>query len=108
MATKAIESVQKKLDAAQERVKQLKARQAAMLARQRAKEAEERRKRETRQKILIGAYILKHRTDDEIRQMLNNYLEQDRDRELFGLPPLNHDRDGNITNVINPSQATDA
>lgn len=99
MATKAIESVQKKLDAAQEKVKQLKARQAAMLARQRAKETRERRTRETRQKILIGAYILKHRSDDEIRQMLNSYLEEDRDRELFGLPPLNRN---------SPAQVTDA
>ena len=107
MATKSIQSVQQQLEAAQERVKQLKAKQQALKARERAKEAKERRTRETRQKILIGAYIQKHHTDDEIRKMLDTFLEEDRDRELFGMKPkLNHIRDSGNTNVINTSQAT--
>ena len=57
-------------------------------------ESTEQRKLETRRKILAGAWIL-HRidqdTDDRLRLMLmqglDDFLERDKDRALFNLPP---------------------
>ena len=57
-------------------------------------ESTEQRKRDTRRKILAGAWILHsidQDTDDRLRLMLmqglDEFLERDNDRELFGLPP---------------------
>ena len=55
-------------------------------------ESTEQRKLETRRKILAGAWIL-HRQDhdDRLRLMLmqglDEFLERDKDRALFNLPP---------------------
>ena len=57
-------------------------------------ESTEQRKLDTRRKILAGAWIL-HRidqdTDDRLRLMLmqglDDFLERDKDRALFNLPP---------------------
>ena len=57
-------------------------------------ESTEQRKLETRRKILAGAWIL-HRidqdTDDRLRLMLmqglDEFLERDKDRAIFNLPP---------------------
>ena len=50
------------------------------------------RKTETRRKILVGAMVLSHVEQDppakeNLFADLNDYLERDRDRELFNLPP---------------------
>ena len=65
----------------------------AKLASLRSKEREAARKQDTRRKILAGSYLL-----DQIEQEaypealflknLDSYLTNERDRVLFGLPPL--------------------
>lgn len=66
---------------------QLKAKIQALEASEFAKE----RKRETRRKILVGAYYLdKMRADDkfnELVSLMDTYLNRDYDRVLFNLPP---------------------
>ena len=50
------------------------------------------RKKETRKKILIGAYYLdmavKKNGMGEIKEIMDKYLTRDSDRELFELEPL--------------------
>lgn len=50
------------------------------------------RKRETRRKILVGAYYLEQAKEcgsfDAIVELMHDYLKRNADRELFGLPPL--------------------
>lgn len=81
------EKLQAQLDAAKQRLDQLKARQAKLRARERAAEAKQRRAEDTRRKILIGAYVMSQKTQDEIGSMLDTYLTEERDRKLFGLDP---------------------
>ena len=50
------------------------------------------RKRDTRRKILAGACVLDRATKDpdlalHLKEILDAFLERDRDRELFDLPP---------------------
>ena len=50
------------------------------------------RKRDTRKKILVGACVLDRADKDpdsarRLRQDLDEFLDRDRDRELFGLAP---------------------
>lgn len=87
MTTKAIQTVQQQLEAAQARVKQLKAKQQALQARERAKEAKQRRADDTRRKILLGAYLMKQCQEPQLAELMDGYLDEDRDRALFGLPP---------------------
>ena len=63
---------------------------------QKVAEAEERlarakaqaRKADTRKKVLLGAYLMKKHTENEIREAMNEHLTRDADRKLFGLEPL--------------------
>ena len=75
-----LESLKKQQD-------QLKAKIQALEASEFARE----RKRETRRKILVGAYYLdKMRADDkfnELVSLMDAYLSRDSDRVLFNLPP---------------------
>ena len=70
------------------RQKQLEARIADAEAREKNHE----RKKDTRRKILIGAYYLdearKANAVDELAHTLDDYLKRDSDRALFGLPTL--------------------
>ena len=76
------------------RVKKLEEQQAkiaAELQRARGRAAQEKRKRETQRTILIGAAYLKAAEKDpklmkELLQCLDEFLTNDRDRELFDLP----------------------
>ena len=58
------------------------------------------RKRRTRRLILIGSYI-DHDTQtdpnslERLMKGLDEFLERDRDRELFDLPPSKENSDGN-------------
>ena len=58
------------------------------------------RKRRTRRLILMGSY-LEHVTGedpgkrDSLMKELDVFLERDRDRELFDLPPNKENADGN-------------
>ena len=79
-----------------ERAEALRKRKAEIEARlsdleQREKTAE--RKRDTRRKVIAGAYALEHCDFDPafkatLKGLLNSYLEKPGDRELFDLAPL--------------------
>ena len=88
--TKATETLEKKIEAQLEKLKQLKARKQAIEAREKSKQKEQERKDDTRRKILLGSYLIKKMSDNEankekILAELNEYLTEDRDRELFNL-----------------------
>ena len=90
------ESLQRELKARKKELLQAQRRQRDNLKRQirraqsRVSSAE--RKRRTRRLILMGSY-LEHLTGDDparrdrLRKDLDGFLERDRDRELFDLPP---------------------
>lgn len=91
--TKAAETLEKKIEAQLEKLKQLKARKQAIEAREKSKQKEQERKDDTRRKILLGSYLIKKMQANEANKNkvladLNEYLTEDRDRQLFDLPPL--------------------
>ncbi len=64
---------------------------------QRIKSAESKKNRqeETRRKILLGAAVLDRVkkgewAEDKMLAMMSEYLNKDRDRELFGLDPVSN------------------
>ena len=91
--SKSIENIDKKLDALLEKQKQLKAQKQAIAARERTKLQAQARKDDTRRKILLGSFLLKQISNDDsekqrIMSQLNQYLTENRDRQLFDLPLL--------------------
>ena len=78
----------KKLDGLKKKQEQLKAQIQNLEAAEKSRE----KKRDTRRKILVGAYYLdKAITDDrfdEITRLMDGYLTRQSDRELFDLPQL--------------------
>ncbi|ENW26975.1 hypothetical protein F925_00039 [Acinetobacter lwoffii NCTC 5866 = CIP 64.10 = NIPH 512] len=87
--TKAAETLEKKIEAQLEKLKQLKARKQAIEAREKSKQKEQERKDDTRRKILLGSYLIKKMQNEankeKILAELNEYLTEDRDRQLFNL-----------------------
>ena len=88
--TKSAENIEKKIEAQLEKLKQLKAQKQAIEARERTKQNEQQRKDDTRRKILLGSYLIKKMNANEankekILAELNEYLTEDRDRQLFNL-----------------------
>ena len=88
--TKSTENIEKKIEAQLEKLKQLKAQKQAIEARERTKKKEQERNDDTRRKILLGSYLIKKMNANEankekILAELNEYLTEDRDRQLFGL-----------------------
>ena len=91
--TKSTENIEKKIEAQLEKLKQLKARKQAIEARERSKQKEQERKDDTRRKILLGSYLIKKMQSNEankekILTELNEYLTENRDRQLFDLPNI--------------------
>ena len=90
--TKAAETLEKKIEAQLEKLKQLKARKQAIEAREKSKQKEQDRKNDTRRKILLGSYLLNKMEDEaekeKILMELNEYLTENRDRQLFDLPNI--------------------
>ena len=90
--TKAAETLEKKIEAQLEKLKKLKARKQAIEARERSKQKEQERKDDTRRKILLGSYLIKKMQNEankeKILAELNEYLTEDRDRQLFDLPNI--------------------
>ena len=91
--TKAAETLEKKIEAQLEKLKQLKARKQAIEAREKSKQKEQERKDDTRRKILLGSYLIKKMNANEankekILAELNDYLTENRDRQLFDLPNI--------------------
>lgn len=92
--TKSTENIEKKIEAQLEKLKQLKAQKQAIEARERTKQKEQERKDDTRRKILLGSYLIKkiqsnEANKDKVLAELDDYLTEDRDRQLFNLPPIN-------------------
>jgi len=87
--TKAADNLEKKIEAHLEKLKQLKARKQAIEAREKSKQKEQERKEDTRRKILLGSYLIKKMQNEankeKILAELNEYLTEDRDRQLFNL-----------------------
>ena len=92
--TKSAENIEKKIEAQLEKLKQLKAQKQAIEARERTKQKEQQRKDDTRRKILLGSYLIKKMQNEankeKILAELNEYLTENRDRQLFDLPIVNH------------------
>ena len=92
--TKSAENIEKKIEAQLEKLKQLKAQKQAIKARKKTKKKEQERKDDTRRKILLGSYLIKKMQNEankeKILAELNEYLTEDRDRQLFDLPIMNH------------------
>ena len=90
--TKSAENIEKKIDAQLEKLKQLKAQKQAIEARERTKQKEQQRKDDTRRKILLGSYLIKKMQNEankeKILAELNEYLTENRDRQLFDLPDI--------------------
>ena len=91
--TKSAENIEKKIEAQLEKLKQLKAQKQAIEARERTKKKEQKRKDDTRRKILLGSYLIKKMQANEankekILAELNEYLTENRDRQLFDLPDI--------------------
>lgn len=89
-------ALERRIKAAEERAAQLKARKRKMEAQERAREAGAKKRRETRQRILLGAFLLhafKGKQLSDIARLkvgeasLDGFLSRPDDRELFGLPP---------------------
>ena len=87
--TKYAEDIEKKIEAQLEKLKQLKAKKQAIEAREKTKQKEQERKDDTRRKILLGSYLIKKMQNEankeKILAELNEYLTEDRDRQLFNL-----------------------
>ena len=64
----------------------------AYRAGERTKKKEQERKDDTRRKILLGSYLIKKMQNEvnkeKILAELNEYLTENRDRQLFGLPDI--------------------
>jgi len=90
--TKSAENIEKKIEAQLEKLKQLKAQKQAIEARERTKQKEQQRKDDTRRKILLGSYLIKKMQNEankeKILAELNDYLTENRDRQLFDLPNI--------------------
>ena len=87
--TKFAENIEKKIEAQLEKLKQLKAQKQAIEAREKTKQKEQERKDDTRRKILLGSYLIKKMQNEankeKILAELNEYLTENRDRQLFDL-----------------------
>ena len=90
--TKFAENIEKKIEAQLEKLKQLKAQKQAIEAREKTKQKEQERKDDTRRKILLGSYLIKKMQNEankeKILAELNEYLTENRDRQLFDLPDI--------------------
>ena len=90
--TKSAENIEKKIEAQLEKLKQLKAQKQAIEAREKTKQKEQERKDDTRRKILLGSYLIKKMQNEankeKILTELNEYLTENRDRQLLICPTL--------------------
>jgi len=53
-----------------------------------AVDKQKKRKDDTRRKILAGSYLMSVEPLNDLKIALDDYLKSDKDRALFGLPPL--------------------
>ena len=87
-----IDVLNEKIVKQQEKLNQLKAQKQAIEAREKKKATEQQRKDDTRRKILLGSYLIKKMQNEankeKILAELNEYLTENRDRQLFDLPDI--------------------
>ena len=89
----ALHKLESAIDQQKKKLAQLRARKQAIEARKRAAETKEKRAKDTRQKILLGSFVLAHANVVNITDLaiegtaFADYLSRDDDRALFGLPP---------------------
>ena len=87
-----VETLEQKIAKQEEVLKQLKAQKQAVIAREKKKQSEQKRKDETRRKILLGSYLIKKMENEQDKEKilaeLNDYLTENRDRQLFDLPNI--------------------
>lgn len=83
---------QSRLDVLKKKKEQLNARIQKLESLQKSRE----RKRDTRRKILIGAYFMEQANGegslDSLFQQLDGYLKRNSDRELFHLEPMTQEK----------------
>ena len=84
-----LDYLNEKIAKQEERLKQLKVQKQATIAREKSKQKEQDRKDDTRRKILLGSYLLKKMENEENKEKIlaemNEYLTEERDRNLFNL-----------------------
>ncbi len=84
---------QSRLDVLKKKKEQLNARIQKLESLQKSRE----RKRDTRRKILIGAYFMDKATDegslDALFQKMDKYLKRKSDRELFDLEAIDEEKE---------------
>lgn len=66
----------------EEKQKQLK----AQIQKEKARVSQAERNQDTRRKVLVGAAILSQWSDEQVRSLMDKFLERPNDRKLFGLP----------------------
>lgn len=86
-------NINEQIEDVKKRLKALNAKKQKMQAAERHKTREQKRKEDTRRKILLGAFYLQRMESNEIDKekilkSLDGFLTENRDRVLFGLPPL--------------------
>jgi hypothetical protein len=84
-------------------LERLKAQQAKLQARIQLMEARHKtseRKKDTRRKILIGAYYWEqakeHHMQEDIKKIMDSYLTRNSDRQLFDLPILAESQENSV------------
>lgn len=91
-----LQKIEASIEAQRKKLEQLKAKKQQIEAREKTKLQGETRKRETRQKILLGSFLMEQCRKNGIgfalvtyeNASLDKWLTRADDRALFGLPPL--------------------
>ncbi len=91
---------QSRIDVLKKKKEQLNVRIQKLEALQKSRE----RKRDTRRKILIGAYFMEQTTKEgnlnSLFQQLDGYLKRNSDRELFHLEPLYDEKESESNEAL--------
>ena len=86
-------TIDDRIAALEAKLKEEKAKKQKLEARKKAAESKRKRTEDTRRKILLGSAVLDKVskggwTEEQIRSMMDKFLQRDDDRALFDLPPL--------------------
>lgn len=82
-----IEKLQEAAQKAKEKADQAKKRLLLAEQREKQKLKSEERKKDTRKKLLVGAWALTQLSEERLKEKMNKYLTREDDRALFDLPP---------------------
>lgn len=86
-------TIDDRIAALEAKLKEEKAKKQKLEARKKAAEGKRKRAEDTRRKILVGSIVLSRVErgtwpEEKFKTMLDEYLERDDDRALFGLQPV--------------------